>query len=106
MNFMSVVPCHLVLGATEGSARTEGWARSARPVGAVRALPGVAGREVLSTSHSIHPAEEFTISTQQRADELKPKSNNQKHKANHRQNSVCAPLGRFIFIGLLKDQSN
>lgn len=24
---------------TEGRARTEGWARSARPVGAVRALP-------------------------------------------------------------------
>ena len=27
----------------EGRARTEGWARSARPVGAVRALPGAKG---------------------------------------------------------------
>ena len=36
--------------STKGSARTEGRARSARPVGAVRALPGGAVGQVTSTS--------------------------------------------------------
>ncbi|MEJ6393965.1 hypothetical protein V8J82_11900 [Gymnodinialimonas sp. 2305UL16-5] len=36
----------VVVWFAQGSDRTEGWARSARPVGAVRALPGLAaGRQ-------------------------------------------------------------